>query len=67
MVEARERIQKLEKIEHALCMHAAKWLQLEEWIDSWLMDYRRKLNSCADRKIYLKQGSWQLHIVSQIC
>jgi hypothetical protein len=42
MVEARERIQKLEKTEHALCMHAAKWLQLEEWIDSWIMDYRKK-------------------------
>ena len=67
MVEARERIQKLEKSEHALCMHAAKWLQLEEWIDSCIMDYKKKLKSCADRKIYSKQGSWQLHIASQIC
>jgi len=35
-VEARERIQKLEKNEDA-----AKWLQLEEGIDNWIMDYRK--------------------------
>jgi len=67
MVQARERIQKLEKTEHALCVRAAKWLQLEEGVDSWIMDYRKKLSSCANRKINSKQGSWQLHVASQIC
>jgi hypothetical protein len=31
MVEARERILKLEKTEYALCMRVVEWL--EEWID----------------------------------
>jgi len=43
MVEARKRIKKLEKIEQALCMHAAKWLQLEEWIDSWIIGLQKKI------------------------